>query len=530
MFTPEEIQGREFLVSLRGYDRAEVRAFLTEVAETVRELEVRMQAVEDRLEALPAVEEQSDAEHEHSEAEEMFLDIGPETQRILEAAREAAMTIVRKARADADREVQSGRGQAARLIAEGEQRREEAEEIVAALEAARVDLSQQLHQIAGTVDQVIAELAVPPLPAATVREALTAGLTSPAPVAAAPMEVAEPTLLAQPEPEPEPARETETETEAEAVGEGEWEAEAGAAPEPQAEGEPEPEPSPEPGPEPLPEPESDPTPLPEPEPEPRPQPEPRPEPGPLPEPVAEDQGRAEAVARDGAEDEDPADPHGLRSAALEPLRPQLVRTIKRGLQEVQNVALDRLRRTGGDVEPESLVGEEIEAIGTAAAAPLREAYQAGLDVASLLVDRDLPSPDGERELVDAFMAEVSERVRKPLASTLRMARSAGEDASAWSERVSGVFVELKGTVAHELAVTHLLRAYELGLLDAWTAGGVTHRRWVLGREPRCPEARCRHNSQAGVVAIGAAYPSGHDAPPVHVGCNCTTLPVSEPSP
>lgn len=506
LFTPEEIHGREFLVSLRGYDRAEVRAFLTEVADTVRELEARLQAAEGKLDALPAAEETSTAPHETapheaSEAEEQFFDIGPETQRILDAAREAAMTIARKARVDADRQVQSGRQQAARLIAEGEQRREEAEEIVAGLEAARANLSQQLRQIAGTVDQVINELAAPALPAATVREALTAGLTASADVAAAPMEVAEPPLLAQPEPErhhpPEPEPERGHEHEPEGPSE--------AEPEPEAEALPEPVPEPEPG------------------------PDPEPEPEPAAEAVPETQPELAGPVGLAAAEEDPADPHGLRGAALEPLRPQLVRAIKRGLQEVQNVALDRLRRTGGDVEPESLVSEEIEAIRHAAVAPLREAYEAGLAVASLLVDRDLPSPDGQRALVDAFMAELSERVRKPLAATLRMARSAGEEPQAWSERVSGVFVELKGTVAHELAVTHLLRAYELGMLDAWIAGGVTHRRWVLGREPRCPEARCRHNSQAGVVAMGAAYPSGHDAPPVHVGCSCTTLPVSEPS-
>jgi Xaa-Pro aminopeptidase len=71
--------------------------------------------------------------------------------------------------------------------------------------------------------------------------------------------------------------------------------------------------------------------------------------------------------------------------------------------------------------------------------------------------------------------------------------------------------------------------YELGLLDAWAAGDIAQRRWVLGAEPRCPEARCRHNGQAGALPLGEAFPSGHVAPPVHPGCTCTTLPALEPA-
>nr|MBA2528577.1 hypothetical protein [Euzebyales bacterium] len=93
-----------------------------------------------------------------------------------------------------------------------------------------------------------------------------------------------------------------------------------------------------------------------------------------------------------------------------------------------------------------------------------------------------------------------------------------------------VFGELKAATAEELATTHLVRAYELGLLAAWRSGGLPARRWVLGREQRCPEARCRHNDQSGPLAMGEAFPSGHDVPPVHVGCTCATVPVVRPDP
>jgi len=51
------------------------------------------------------------------------------------------------------------------------------------------------------------------------------------------------------------------------------------------------------------------------------------------------------------------------------------------------------------------------------------------------------------------------------------------------------------------------------------------REWVMGREPRCPEAKCRTNEGSGGVAVGESFPSGHDVPPIHVGCTCTTIPA-----
>lgn len=583
MLTPEEIEGRDFLVSLRGFDRAEVQAFLSEVADQVRDLEARSHAAEtaqaaeiarateivEAAAARAATAEDQDSPVAAGDAPATFADIGRETQRILESAHEAAQSILQQARVDADREVQDARRRAARLIAEGEQRREETEEMVAGLEAARGALSTQLREIETTVGRVIGELAAPPLPAATVREALTAeaGRSAAAATERAerPKQPGEPERFTRPE-RSEPAERTEgarsTEPakpepaelqEAEQV-EREEEGEQGEQAKRQGVPPPRPEAEQAEQAEPPPRPEAEQAAAPPGRPEPAGQEEPSDAAPPdadagaaPPAPKdrhAPDQpdgaggegrgrgtdvGMAEVVTLDVVVDE-PSDPLGLRGSALAPLHPLMVRPIKRGLQDMQNVALDRLRRTGGEGEPESLLpaDEQLDAIGAAAADVLHQAYEAGLGAASLLVDRELPQPTAERTLVDDFVADAAQRMSSPLAATLRMARSAGEGAPALLDRVGAVFAELKGSVAEELAATHLTRAYELGLVDAWAAGGVTHRRWVLGREPRCPEARCRHNDQAGVVAIGDTYPSGHEVPPIHVGCNCTTTPVSEP--
>lgn len=482
MLTPEDIENRDFLVSLRGYDRAEVRAFLADVAEQVRDL----QDVQDEWDDTSGSADDEDATsgHEPAEAdaadpepprERPFAQIAEETQRILEAAREAADDMLRNARVDADRQLQSARQQAARLIAEGERRREDIEEVVAGLEAARASLSDNLLEAQRTIEHIVSELGTPAPAATTVREALTAEAAAPQHEdATAQQAVTEPAgddvepVIAEPSDEDLGPREEDIEP----VG-------AQAAEAPTSAVSPDPEPA------------------------------------------------APSTLRD---DSDASDPQALRAVALTPLHPQVVRSVKRGLQDVQNVALDRLRRSAGEGEPESLLpgDEEVGRLGDSAADSLAAAYRAGVDTATRLAGRPLPAPAASRDLVSALCTDAAERVRSPLAATLRMGRSADEGLPAMSDRVSAVFSELKATVAEELAATHLTRAYELGLLDAWAAGGITHRRWVLGREPRCPEARCRYNDQTSVVALGEAYPSGHETPPVHVGCTCTTVPVLEP--
>ena len=542
MLTPEEIQSREFLVSLRGYDRDEVHAFLGRVAEQLAQSEAKASQLQQRLDRLKAqqpataglAEPAPAAQQASPEPSAMFAEIGKETQRILEAAQEAGQQIQRKARQESDRELQSARGQAAKLIAEGERRREHIERVVSELEQARAAMSVQLRGVGRTIEQTLRELT----PAegegggsTTVREAIGAQAQTPEP--AAPRE-------AVPQPEPEPTPE----------------------PEPEPTPEPEPEPTPEPEPEPTPEPEPEPEPTPEPEPEPAAsaEPEPTPEPAPTPEPEPEpapaeeasaepeapqlslDEGADDAPSlqtaapaaptepamppsRAGdAEDED-KDPQALRAEALSPLHPKLVRKVKRELQEIQNIALDKLRRAKGQGEVDDFLPTEDDTSGLGEGAEdlLVQAWTSGTQSAAVLAGRDLDAPSETPDLANTFLSDAAERVRAGLSSTLRMGLSSDEGQQALSDRIGAVFAEFKGAQAEELAATHLIRAYEYGMLNAWTAGGISERRWVMGREPRCPEAKCRTNDTSGGVAVGESFPSGHDVPPVHIGCTCTTV-------
>ncbi|MPZ73879.1 MAG: DivIVA domain-containing protein [Nitriliruptorales bacterium] len=518
------------MVSLRGYDRDEVHAFLGRVAEQLGETEARATQLQQRLDRLKAQQPSIAATAEPAPAAQqaaspepssMFAEVGKETQRILEAAQEAGQQIQRKARQEVDRDLKSARGQAAKLIAEGERRREHIERIVAEMEQRRAAMSVQLRDISRTIEQTLTELGQSDS-AFTVRQAT--GPDSPD-TAASPAAAAQEELAGEGEAPPlepaEPARQV-----LESVAQGGAQAlteEAPAAPAPPGSDENAPEDSP-------------------PEPALGPDEASRPATGAPVQPGAEEGPDTPVSTQHSAatepaitaetspaapEAEAPSDPQGLRAAALSPLHPKLVRKVKRELQEIQNIALDRVRRAKGGGEAGDFLprDEDTSGLGEGSAELLEQAWRAGVGSAGVLADRDLGTPAGIPDLADVFLRDASDRVRSGLSSTLRMGLSANEAAQGLSDRIGAAFSEFKGAQAEELAATHLIRAYEQGLLAAWSAGGIDGRRWVLGREPRCPEARCRTNDKGGDVPVGEPFPSGHDVPPVHVGCTCTTIPA-----
>jgi DivIVA domain-containing protein len=516
VLTPEEITSREFLVSLRGYDRDEVHAFLDRVAEQMRELQQRVADFQGGAPAAPSVAE-------GSQPDTLFAQIGEETRRILEAAHEAGAQIKRSSRQEADRQMQSARQDAAKLVADGERRREAAERLVAELEAARDRLADDLRGVSRTVESSLRDLLGQEETSATVRDALAAE-TLPDDAAVAEPEPATDAVVAEPEPfveaEPESFVEAEPEPATEAEPEPATEAEPFAEAEPFVESEREPESEPAVGEAELASAQPD-FAVGEAE-------ETLAEPA---ETAAAPEPNVEQSAESLFETTGPDDPFTLRQATLSPLHLRLVRQIKRGLQDLQNVVLDQLRRADGKGAVEEFMpsDEEFTAFSADAAGVLEEAYRSGLATAGTLADRELPGPSESRQLGDDFRDDAAERIRGGLAATLQMGLEVGEELPALSGRVSAVFSDLKQAASEEWAATHLVRCYELGLLDAWAAGDIAQRRWVLGAEPRCPEARCRHNGQAGALPLGEAFPSGHVAPPVHPGCTCTTLPALEPA-
>ncbi|MEA2476300.1 MAG: hypothetical protein QOF16_728 [Actinomycetota bacterium] len=80
-FTPEEIENKEFLITLRGYDKDEVQAFLRAVAEDFRGLSTTVR--------------------ESPTAGNAFEALGQEVSSVLQVAKESATNLKRKAEEEA---------------------------------------------------------------------------------------------------------------------------------------------------------------------------------------------------------------------------------------------------------------------------------------------------------------------------------------------------------------------------------------------------------------------------------------------
>jgi len=165
VLTPDEITSHQFLVALRGYDRDEVHAFLTQIAGEFADLAARVQSLESDLEAATdpsqadRVAPVEPAPPPPPTPSALFAEIGQQTQRILEAAQQAGDELKRKARKDAKDDIASARTQAIQLIADGERRREGIEAVVAQLQEARVRLAAQLEGVGRSIGEALRDLA-----------------------------------------------------------------------------------------------------------------------------------------------------------------------------------------------------------------------------------------------------------------------------------------------------------------------------------------------------------------------------------
>ncbi len=185
MLTADQIKGREFLVSLRGYDREEVHGFLSEVAKLVGDLQAQVSSLESRQAASPPAVIKAEPAVAPPIAPAVdttatfFEDLGKTTQRILEAAHEAGSEIQRKARNEADHELAEAHARAAKLVAEGQRRREVIEGVVYMLEERRAALADDLRGVLQAVDQVLADFAPPTQLLLPEEFATAAALTAP---------------------------------------------------------------------------------------------------------------------------------------------------------------------------------------------------------------------------------------------------------------------------------------------------------------------------------------------------------------
>ena len=220
-----------------------------------------------------------------------------------------------------------------------------------------------------------------------------------------------------------------------------------------------------------------------------------------------------------------------RDEVLEPLCGDLVRQLKRVLQDEHNEVLDRLRqqrRAAADaVLPDAAAQRERFA---AAARPLL-AEAARLGAASAPGDGD-EQPVPARE-VDQWAAELAGDLVGPLRDRLEQAlrdasSSTGEDdddpapvrqerpGGPVADRLSAGYRQWKSQQTEPVARHHAVRAYSGGAFMAMPEG--QNLRWLLDDDGPCPD--CDDNVLAGAQLKGQPFPTGQVHPPAHMGCRC----------
>lgn len=237
-----------------------------------------------------------------------------------------------------------------------------------------------------------------------------------------------------------------------------------------------------------------------------------------PDPVPEAAAVPDDETGAGAEDAEAArDPLLVRrDEVLGPIATALGRRLKRAMQDDQNDVLDRLRATG-EWSPTTLAAEEDheQRYVMAATTHLEEAAKAGAVFGGGKPD-DAPS-------VYALSLELARAVVAPLRRRLQSEGAtvdAGDEA-ALVEHVGSAYREWKGARTERVAADHAHAAFSQAVLAVTPQGGAL--RWVVDDDGgECPD--CDDNALAGLVTGGEAFPTGHRHPPAHPGCRCLLAP------
>ena len=208
-----------------------------------------------------------------------------------------------------------------------------------------------------------------------------------------------------------------------------------------------------------------------------------------------------------------------RDECLEAVASDLMRRLKRVLQDEQNEILDRLRQSRGRARPEDALPSAVDQAARyrdAAVAPLAEAASGGASFSGGGGDVDVPARQWAQDLADELVGGLRERVSRSLAA----AGESAEDSDA-ADSLGAAYRQWKTERVEQIARHHLALAFNGGVLAAVPDGSSL--RWVFGDPGPCPD--CDDNALAGPTAKGDSYPTGQRHPPAHAGCGCLLIAV-----
>ncbi|MBU6232679.1 MAG: DivIVA domain-containing protein [Acidobacteria bacterium] len=194
---------------------------------------------------------------------------------------------------------------------------------------------------------------------------------------------------------------------------------------------------------------------------------------------------------------------------------ELIRHVKRAMQDDQNVMIERLRGVKGLIT-DQLEDELLQRSRYSAAAldAVRAIAQSGVDFAH--------SVAGGGSSIEHF-GDVDE-CAADLAVTLSVAlrkRITADGNDDGAERASTAFREWRGARIERLCGDIARRAFNVGVVAACQGSMV--RVLVAPDHPPCDA--CAGDAVVGGVAAGRDFPSGQPHPPLHAGCNCAVVPA-----
>ena len=209
-----------------------------------------------------------------------------------------------------------------------------------------------------------------------------------------------------------------------------------------------------------------------------------------------------------------------RDEVLEPLSAQLVRKLKRALQDEQNEVLDRLRTARGKAQPDVVllsVVDQARRYRDVAEPLLARAAQAGV--------RSVTGADGRVALpVDDLAVDLASDLVGPLRDRLERALTAApDDDEAVVASLGAGYRQWKSERIEPVSRQHLAAAFTLGAYRA--SPDDASLRWLVDDdEGACPD--CDDNALAGPTPKGAKFPTGQTYPPAHAGCRCLLIPAA----
>jgi hypothetical protein len=228
---------------------------------------------------------------------------------------------------------------------------------------------------------------------------------------------------------------------------------------------------------------------------------------------------------DADDDESEATPFDQRHADLTPLIVASAKKLKRVLADEQNEVLDGLRRNEPVRELGDLLPAPAEHLARYRVAIVDDLLAAAQSGASLVTPGRVARMKKAETATAVAAAEsvLDEWLILPLRERLERCVVDGDgDNVAITRRIRSVYREWKTQHIDEQLDDVIRSAHGSGVFAAIATGVRVD--WVADpSHDVC--ADCDDNTLGGAVAAGDAFPTGHLAPPAHLGCRCLLLPA-----